>query len=153
MIEKNSLSVWIYGNIEDAQFHQILEEMGAKRQWSCPRQTGHPSNLFCIILYSHGSHLKPLMGIRFLQRILPYHSIRDCSMESYIPQDPSCGQILLCPLLYRKGHYHLTTGFCEVEKGSHTSITIRRPLRGTRGSSLWAARRAPSWIRRLHLKS
>jgi len=31
-----------------------------------------------------------------------------------------------------------------VEKNSHTSVPIRKPLRGTRGSSLWAARRAPS---------
>jgi hypothetical protein len=31
--------------------------------WSCPRQTGHPSNLFCIILYSLGDLiLSPLWG-------------------------------------------------------------------------------------------
>jgi len=31
--------------------------------WSCPRQTGHRSNLFCIILYSLGDLiLSPLWG-------------------------------------------------------------------------------------------
>ena len=50
----------------DSTKHNSCGEMQAdfvREKWSCPSQTGHRSNLFCIILYSLGDLiLSPLWG-------------------------------------------------------------------------------------------